>query len=304
MDWSKLTLQDGKRLKAAPCVDVVAFSCEAPTQSGPGFERFMRAFTKRYGVQFRFYRTGDMKRFRPFEAHALDAPVQWFSDASLLTTKLLGFRAHAGDAQQNIVPPAFDMVLKGLYDPPRFTFRMSMPVAAADEPDELVSFIQGALADFPLQSGYCGYSLLWDKADSSTELEVNAWAAPLLLRNPGLNYGNVSMVSNAVHAGVVVVSWLTFLGAAITADLGGRDALLERCPDNVSLFPFEKGGCILRAGAAPALGDVNRGDRLAACQAVGKLVAPRRASDEALENVLVEGMPEERASEWLRRFFD
>lgn len=304
MDWTQLTQRDGKRLKAVPCVDVVAFSSEPLTQGGQGFERFMRAFTNRYGDSFTFYRTGDMKRFRPYEVSALDAPSHWFSDASLLNTKLLGFRAHAGDAQQNIVPPAIDIVLAGQFDPPCFSFRMSLPVAASEEPDDLVSLVQGALADFPLQSGYCGYSLLWDKADFSAEREVNAWAAPHLLRHPGLNYGDVDIVSNAAHAGVVVVSWLTFIGAAITADLGGRADLQRRCPDDVSLLPLDRGGCILRAGATPTLGDVNRGARLPAQQAVGKLVAPRRANDDALKNVVVGGMPKEKSGEWLRRFFE
>jgi len=304
MDWTKLTLQDGKHLKAVPCVDLVAFSSEPPTQSGPGFERFMRAFTNRYGDQLTFYRTGDMKRFRRFEERALDGPSHWFSDASLLATKMLGFEAHAGDSQHNIHPPAIYFMLTGLWEPPSFEFRMTLPIGAEIEPDDLVSLSQDALAEFPLQNGYCGYSFLWNETDFSLERDVCHWAAPLLLRHPGLNYGDVSMVSNAVHAGVVVVSWLTFLGKAPTDDLGGRDDLQQRCPDDVSPLPLDAGGCILRAGAMPALGDVNRGDLLPAHQAVGRLVAPRRADDEALENVVVEGMAEETANEWLRRFFE
>ena len=116
----------------------------------------------------------------------------------------------------------------------------------------------------------------------------------LLVADPGL----------AAHDGVVVVSWLTFLGKSIAADLGGRDALRHACPPGASLLPLDAGGCILRASAAPATGDVNFGDRLPAYRAVGKLVAPRRASDEALEDFVIEGLEEDQARDWKRRFFE
>lgn len=303
MHWSKFTKHEGERIQAMPCLDVVAFSSEPATQSCPGFERFMRAFTDRYGAQLTFYRTGDMKRFRKFEQRALEGPSHWFSDQSLLATKLLGFQAHAGDKQQDICPPAIDFSLMGLWEPPSFVCRVSLPVEVGEKPVELVALVESALADFPLQSGYCGYSLLWNRTDHSLERDVCKWAKPLLLRHPGLNHGNVTMASNPAHDGVVVVSWLTFLGKAITTDLGGRERLQQARPPEVSLLPLDAGGCILRAGAAPALGDVNAGDRLPAYHAVGKLVAPRRASDEALRDFVVKGMDEDRAHDWIRRFF-
>ena len=51
------------------------------------------------------------------------------------------------------------------------------------------------------------------------------------------------------------------------------------------------------------LGDVNRQELLPAYRAVGRLVAPRRATDEAFEDVVIEGMTEENAHDWLRRLF-
>ena len=101
----------------------------------------------------------------------------------------------------------------------------------------------------------------------------------------------------------VVVSWLTFLGETITNELGGREALEKACPPDVALLPLDAGGCLLRAGSAPALGDVNTNDRLPAQHAVGKLVAARRASDEAFTHFAVEGMDEDTAYDWKRRFF-
>lgn len=303
MNWSKLTLEDGKHILAAPCLEVVAFSYAPPGASGPGFASFLRTFAGRFSDRLTFYRTGDMKRFRPFEKLALDAPYHWFSDDKVLATKMLGFMAHAGDTQTNVYPPALKLSLWGFDEPPRFVFRMALPVELGDAPDDVVSLVQDALADFPLESGHCGYSFVWDETDISQEREVCAWAAPFLLRHPGLGNGDAFMLSNAADQGVVAVSWLTFLGPRITADLGGQDALQGRCPPDVSVLPLGKGGTLLRAGFAPQLGDVNRQDLLPAYRAVGQLVAPRRTTDEAFEDVLIYGMADEDAHDWLRRFF-
>ena len=303
MNWSNFTLKDGKHIQASPCLEVVAFSYDPPAASGPGFDRFLRAFARRFGDRLKFYRTGDMKRFRPFDSRTLDAPLHWFSDDKILGTKMLGFMAHSGDSGLNVYPPALKLSLWGFAEPPRFVFRMALPVDENAAPDEFVSFVRDALADFPLESGHCGYSFVWNETDISLEQDVCAWAAPLLLRHPGLGYGDAFTLSNAADQGIVAVSWLTFLGPRITADLGGQQDLESRCPPDVSALPLGSGGVLLRAGSAPQLGDVNRQYLLPAYRAVGQLVAPHCTTDEAFEDVVIAGMTEEDAHGWLRRFF-
>jgi len=302
MNWSKFTLKEGKQLLAVPCVEIVAFSYDSPAASGPGFDRFLRTFAGRFGNRLTFYRTGDMKRLRPFDGRTLDAPYSWFSDDRVLATKMLSFEVSAGDSQQGICPPAVDLILWGFNDPPYFVFRMALPIEEGDAPDDIVSFVQEALADFPLENGYCGYSFFWDKI-SPKEKDIYTWAGPHLLRHPGFGYGTVMQLSNAAVQGVVAVNWLTFLGPRITDELGGLEALVSRCPEGVSALPLGKGGTLLRAGQAPEIGDVNRQDLLPLYRAVGQLVAPSRTTDDALDDLVIEGMTEEDASDWLRRFF-
>lgn len=103
--------------------------------------------------------------------------------------------------------------------------------------------------------------------------------------------------------GLAVVSWLTLLGPGLTAALGGREALAQNAPAEVSVLSLGPGGAMLRAGEAPALGDVKRRDRLPVYQAVGRMVAPVVAPDEALDEVAVDGMEGDDASDWIRRFF-
>lgn len=301
MDAEKLTLKFDKRVAAVPCLELVAFSFGAPAD-GTGFARFLRVFCEAFGDRLSVYRTGDMKRFRPFDAQALEGPRHWFSDPALLATKLLGFEAHAGATGRDIAAPAIDISLMGNFEPQRYVFRMVLPVESGGSPDLVIRLVQDALAEFPLASGYCGYSLLWDR-DPSVDRAICEWAAPLLRRHPGLGYGKPVSITNGSEMGLAVVSWLTLLGPGLTAALSGGDALAQNAPAEVSVLPLSQGGAMLRAGEAPALGDVNRRDPLPVYQAVGRMVAPVVAPDEALDEVAVDGMQGDDAYDWLRRFF-
>jgi Protein of unknown function (DUF3396) len=301
MDWSKLTLKEGNKVIAVPCLEVVAFSYAPPAASGPGFKRFLETFAGRFGNRLKFYRTGDMKQFRPFEQKALDAPYHWFSDSKVLATNMLGFQAHAGDSGRQVYPPSIKITLWGFAEQPHFAFRMGLPVEMGEDPDKLISLVQEALADFPIENGHCGYSFVWD--NTSVDKEVSSWAAPLLLRHPGLGNGNPVKIWNAANQGVATVSWLTLLGPRLTTDLGGRATLEGKCPPEVLILPLGRGGILLRAGLGPELGDVNRRDILPTYRAVGKLVALRRAPDDAFNNLRIPGMSKEDANDWLRRFF-
>lgn len=301
MDATKFTLKFDQRVAAVPCLELVAFSFGAPAD-GAGFARFLRVFCESFGDRLAVYRTGDMKRFRPFEAQALEGPRHWFSDPKLLASKVLAFEAHAGAATRDIATPALDIALLGNFDPQNYVFRMALPVTSDEDPDGMVRLVQDALAEFPLASGYCGYSLLWDH-DPSVEQDVCEWAAPLLRRYPGLNYGEPVSITNASEKGLAVVNWLTLLGAGLTTAMGGVAGLTQQAPADMSVLPLGSGGALLRAGSSPAVGDLNRKDPLPLYRAVGRMLAPIVASDEALNEVAVDGMEGDEAYEWFRRFF-
>jgi hypothetical protein len=301
MDQSLFTLTDDGESLATPCVEIVAFAFGLPENGGAGLARFLRAYTDAFGNQQRFYRTGDMKRFRVQDAKALEGPNHWFSDPDILATKILGYRSHSGTKAGQIQSPAIRMTLLGPMDPPSFVLRMVLPVEWGDHPDQVIALAQDALAEFPLSSGYAGYSLLWE--ETLVDREVIQWSIPLMLRYPGLGYGSVVRMSNGAKHGVAAVNWLTFLGAEAAAALGGLAALERSAPAGVSALGLGKAGVILRAGDAPQIGDANRQETLPIYGAVGKLIAQVVSPDEALEQILINGMSEERAHDWLRRFF-
>ena len=303
MDPNKFTLKSGQQVLAVPCLEVDAFAYGVADETGAGLERFLDTFVGAFGKGLRFYRTGDMKRYRAIDAKALDGPRHWFSDPGLLSSKMLAFVAHSGEQEDDVRPPAIRMSLLGNWEEPRFVLRMMLPAALGDSPEDVVALVGDALSQFPLATGHCGYSFVWEWTDPTVTEEVHEWAAPLLLRHPGLGYGDPISLSNAAQTGVVAVSWLTLLGAEALQLLGGLPALQAAAPAGVTVLPLGSTGAIVRAGDAPQAGDVNRRDPLPAYKTVGSLVEPARASDDALDEVAIDGMPDEEIDDWLRRFF-
>jgi TseV toxin immunity protein TsiV len=302
MDRSKFTLREGDRTVASLCVEVVAFSYSTPAATARGFDHALHTFAKYYGKQLKFYKTGDMKSYREVDNRTLDIPYHWFSSEKDIATKMLAFFAHSGDTNKSIETPGPDLTLWGFHKPSFHVFRAALPVGLADHPDEIVAFVREALQEFPLTTGYCGYSYFCDF--TLDRRKVEPWAGPLLLRHPGLNYGNKMPFTNVADKGVAVVSWLTLLGRETSDDLGGLAALEAAVPDTVSIVPIDTGGVLLRAGDVPQLGDVNRHDLLPLYHAVGQIVSPRRVSDDDFDKlVAIRGIPKEARVDWLRRFF-
>ena len=301
MDQSLFTLMDDGESLATPYVEIVAFAFGLPEHIGAGLAQFLHVYMDAFGNQQRFYRFGDMKHFRVQDARAMEGPDHWFSDPDLLATKILGYRSHSGNKASQVQSPAIKMTLLGPLDPPRFVLRMALPVAWGDEPDQLIALVQDALAEFPLSSGYAGYSLLWE--ETLVEREVLRWSIPLMLRYPGLGFGDAVSMSNGAKDGVAAVNWLTLLGAEAAAALGGLAAIEQSTPVGVSALALGKGGVILRAGDAPQVGDTNQQEILPIYGAVGKLITPVMAPDEALEQIFIKGMSEKHTYDWLHRFF-
>ncbi len=293
MITSELSLKEGKHVLAAPCLEVVVFSHAHPDGNGARLASVVRAFADRFGNDMAFYRLGNWRGFRPAGPAMFDTVFEWFADERFLARKQQAFTAHAGNKKSAAVP-ALELTLWGFDDPPLFIFRMALPLEMAADPDPTLAFVRDAFAECPVHSGHCGFSFFWTTLD---ERAICAWAAPLMLRHPGLGFGNPVVLSNATCDGVVAVSWLTLLGKGIAADLGGRVALERRLAKDVSIEDLGDGGLLLRAGYAPSLDDVG------AYRAVGSLVAPRRTTDAELDDLVIAGMTEDDAKRWLRRFF-
>lgn len=96
-------------------------------------------------------------------------------------------------------------------------------------------------------------------------------------RHPGFDVGQHTTWMPAFHDRVRTVSWLTFLGPALVAQVRAAGETLAS-DDLVTVGPCGE-GVVLRAGERPRAGDVNRGDLPDAYARADRLVRSVRAGE-------------------------
>jgi hypothetical protein len=105
--------------------------------------------------------------------------------------------------------------------------------------------------------GYAGFGLNLS-VDSRSARNATPMALPFALRAPGLELDNPVHHSIAASRGIKSVNWLTILSDDWLAKAGGHDVLRTELGSRYTLRDYP-GGSIIQAGAAPQIGDVNRG---------------------------------------------
>jgi hypothetical protein len=101
--------------------------------------------------------------------------------------------------------------------------------------------------------------------------------------------------------GLVSMNWMTFLGEALVAKLGGGKALIAKLPPG-SVGKILDKGIAIRSGDVPLVGDKNKGrDELGLWRRVYKVLRPIQFVDSSYEfhPFLFDG---EQTAEWLQRF--
>lgn len=100
------------------------------------------------------------------------------------------------------------------------------------------------------------------------------------------------------HEHIRSVNWLTFVGEALASRLAGLGRPLAGTP-NVAAYQVG-GACLLRAGAAPERGDVNRLWIPVAYREADALVRPIRTDGKGLD--FLNPWDETTTEQWIRRF--
>jgi hypothetical protein len=150
----------------------------------------------------------------------------------------------------------------------------------ATPPDDFVRFAIAAadgLGD--LNSGVGGYAFKHPQMMFRNEA-MNA-IARLALRHIGLDISYDS-VQLDLKGFLDNVSWLTFFGQSLVDKLGGPDQLRQSLPAEMTVLPLRH-GLLVRAGALPVVGDVNRGAKdVAPLRLLARLTKPVRVQTEYL----------------------
>jgi hypothetical protein len=170
-----------------------------------------------------------------------------------------------------------------------------------DRPGELLELAKDLCNHFPFQSGHSGYVFQTTRYRINSS-ETAAWK--LGRRYPGPDIRNEVGDMVAVRSdGIKGVNWLTIVCDVFLKRIGGPEKLKKVAGKDVEWIRVE-GGWILKAGPAPAIGDLNQGDTLPAYRAVYRALEPlQRPTMERYGSFsMLEEDSTERTDAWMRRF--
>jgi Protein of unknown function (DUF3396) len=150
--------------------------------------------------------------------------------------------------------------------------QMTFPMETVDDGtvDPFVKFCKQGAALIPFVSGYAAPGLQWAEVNSGLAADESKAIA---IRHPGYDVQNNS--ATRLHLGKRTrgAYWLTFLGPELVEALGGSEQLRNSFPKPIDVEPVGA-GVMIRAGALPELGDVNKGIGVPLLRAVAKVIEP------------------------------
>lgn len=174
---------------------------------------------------------------------------------------------------------------------------------AREDADALIAQILGWCELLKPQQGLCGLTPMFELGMDRAYPQAY-W--PFLARFNGLDYdwGFASVVRTA--RGIKGANWLTILDAGYVDALGGKDRLCAAVGDAATVYTWS-GGVLIRAGAEPQIGDVNRNLWPETYIAVNRVLRPIRFEDYPNKPMEVIKVPEpldahEETLKWVRRF--
>lgn len=303
----KLVYAEGGVVQFSPCIEFVGL-CNAPlADCASGYLQaaniFQRAI-KNTGATPQWWRTNNMKHMRRWDSASDSMLPFWLQDETALREPVLGLFAQAGSAAPGCEPPLLEFYHEQI-DPehPQGGIRLGLGVAAITDANRLFELACAAFNHVPIHYGWAGYGLAWHLDNHDTQNTASRILPPWLMRYPGLGSGDIMPAILASRAGLLTINWITFIGPAMVATLGGPDALRQGLGGGASVRQLESGAIAIRACEQPALGDVNRGDPIEAYKQVGALLAPVRVADAVLEELTLMFITGDQKLKWLKRFF-
>ena len=152
----------------------------------------------------------------------------------------------------------------------------------------------------PFDSGYAAPGLIWTAEETCRK--AGKVIGPLALRHPGYDINDND--TTAYHLGTRSrgARWITFLGAPLTAELGGRNALEKKLGAGIDVEPAGNGVAIV-AGPEPEIGDVNRKEGTPLLRQVARAIEPVTFFGDRFLDVVIADDPEKRAR-WERRLLE
>jgi hypothetical protein len=123
-----------------------------------------------------------------------------------------------------------------------------------------------------------------------------------MLRHPGIH---VEVGDPRIGTRVEGVHWLNFLGQPVLRDLGGAGELRSRLHSpGTTVQELDDARAVVMLGGWPDAGDLKQGNPLPAHRELARLLEPWLDKDFARPSFRIEGLTQEEALRWARRFLD
>jgi len=280
------------------------FAKEPVSEIRPALLATFARYVSMVGAEaLRFYATANMRKHRKVTPRAAALLETWLQPGARLEEYVFVTYKDAdayNDAPSSLFLLAGSEEVDGERVDDATLVRISLPIGAArEDASEVHRLAEEIWRTLPFQSGQAGLGLECSRYFLE---EAHDHACSTSMRYPGLDIPDA--VNDAMNSGndrLRGIGWLTFIDEEFSERLGGVEAIRRRVHSDVSVTEPGRGVC-LRAGALPALGDVERGDDLPAYRSVFAAVRPLVVdpSDAPALNLSADYVGRTRA--WLTRF--
>jgi hypothetical protein len=244
----------------------------------------------------RWYRTEQMRHERPIDVEAASMLPFWCASEDARRREY-ALHFGSGVTPEEVGPWGFEVCFLDFgAQQLHGYFHLTVPFEQGEQEPQRVATLVAALADaLPFRSGHAGFGIQLDEGEDFEERDK--WARAWCRRNIGISARDLMGSLGAVTDGIRNVSWITLVGEPLLSRLGEDVERLEnRFGDDIAVQRCGS-GLLIRAGDAPRLGDVNRGEDMELYRRVNAVLKPIRIE----EHPPFPGFSEEDTSEWLER---
>jgi hypothetical protein len=284
----KFTQRDEDGTMYTVSLQIVLYANKPLAEIAEGATACYRLFLDRFGDSLNWYLARSMRKARRFSEKYIEIFPTLCRESG---TGLPLYRVFNGSGLQDYLPPVFATGAYGAFS----WLQVHLPPSLANDWKELLTLLTTMARPFPFRCGIVGLSLCWNDMSVDRDIQVPKLIGALLKRYPGFNLGTPRELCDQ---DLPPVNWLTLIGPELLGKLGGVDAVRQALADDaISVIPLGPGACI-RAGEAPQLGDLNRGDNLPVYRKVGAYLKEYRGHQE----IELDGLNEEESEAWLARF--
>jgi len=179
-----------------------------------------------------------------------------------------------------------------------FSFRLSREIFEQRGTEAVSAFVRTLAEGVPFSFAYASPCVAY--------LHDATPAARVARRYPGFDVLKPGAAATSIGDRMAGVYWLSYLGRELAEKVAAAPGLAAVLPHVASVTGLAQGKVELRMSGEPAVGDVNRQDRLQPYRDVARLLAPQLQMPELAYFFEADGITADREATrvWHRRFLD